>query len=84
MDDFYLAEISEEGNILNTIYINNKSSKCICCEKIKDEELKLKALEYTYFICIESNNYGYLLPYEVEMFNNILKCECGKYIHIMI
>ena len=87
LDDFDLAEISEEGNILNTIYMNNKSSKCIYCEKIKDEDLKLKTLECKCCICTDcfenifmnlTNNYGYLLPCEVEMFNNKLKCKCGK------
>ena len=87
IDDFDLAEISEEGNILNTIYMNNKSSKCIYCEKMKDEDIKLKTLECKCCICTDcfesifmnlTNNYGYLLPCEVEMFNNKLRCKCGR------
>ena len=87
LDDFDLGELSEEGNIINNLYLSKKDNKCILCDKMKEDDIKLLILPCKCCICEEcfnkllmkiTNNHGYLLPCEVEMLNNKFQCNCGK------
>ena len=87
IDDFDFIELNAESNILNKIFANNKGNKCTDCGKMKSEDVKLIELDCKCNYCHDcleriilkmTNNFGYLLPCEVEMFNNKFKCKCGK------
>ena len=87
LDDFDFEELSEEGNIINNLYSNNKESNCVMCDKMKSEDVKLLTFPCKCCICEEcfntifnrlTDNKGYLLECEVEMNNQKLQCNCGK------
>ena len=87
LDDFDLGELSDEGNIINNLYLSKKENKCILCDKLKEDDVKLLILPCKCSICDEcfnklfmkiTNNHGYLLPCEVGMLNNKFQCNCGK------
>ena len=87
LDDFDYMELVEENNIINKIYSNHKGNKCTNCEKIKSDEIELITLECKCAYCQDcfkdiimkmTKDQGYLLPCEVDMLNNVFKCDCGK------
>ena len=87
LDDFDYMELVEENNIINKIYSNHKGNKCTNCEKIKSDEIELITLECKCSYCQNcfkdiimkmTKDQGYLLPCEVDMLNNVFKCDCGK------
>ena len=86
IDDFDVMELIK-NNIINRILYNSKSNLCQECETKGNEENKMMNLDCNCAYCQEclekiilkiTNNYGYLLPCEVKMFNNRFKCKCGK------
>ena len=87
IDDFDCIELIS-NNIINRILFNNRSNCCQQCEKRgNNEDVKLMELDCKCAYCQDclekvilkiTNNYGYLLPCEVKMFNNKFKCKCGK------
>ena len=87
LDDFDYMELVEENNIINKIYSNHKGNKCTNCEKIKSDEIDFITLECKCAYCQDcfkniimkmTKDQGYLLPCEVDMLNNVFKCDCGK------
>ena len=87
LDDFDYMELVEENNIINKIYSNHKGNQCTSCEKIKSDEIDFITLECKCAYCQDcfkniimkmTKDQGYLLPCEVDMLNNVFKCDCGK------
>ena len=87
LDDFDYMELVEENNIINKIYSNHKGNQCTNCEKIKSDEIDFITLECKCAYCQDcfkniimkmTKDQGYLLPCEVDMLNNVFKCDCGK------
>ena len=87
LDDFEFSELFDEENIINKIFSNSKGNKCVDCGKVKGDDIELISLECKCSFCHDclqeiimkmTNKFGYLLPCEVEMFNNKFKCKCGK------
>ena len=87
LDDFDYMELVEENNIINKIYSNHKGNQCTSCEKIKSDEIDFITLECKCAYCQDcfkniimkmTKDQGYLLPCEVDILNNVFKCDCGK------
>ena len=87
LDDFDYMELVEENNIINKIYSNHKGNQCTNCEKIKSDEIDFITLECKCAYCQDcfkniimkmTKDQGYLLPCEVDILNNVFKCDCGK------